>query len=101
MKRVRRAPAMIAAAIMLPLLIFLGLQFAFSARDQRSAVETEALGRADRILVEVDASLQRTIGALEVLASAQSVESRDWPGLYERLQRVRRTNPQWVTAVLI
>ncbi|HEV2864965.1 MAG TPA: ATP-binding protein [Allosphingosinicella sp.] len=100
MKRVRRAPAMIAAAILLPLLIFLAIQFALSAREQRTAVEAEAIARAERILVEADGSLQRTLGALEVLASAQAVQERDWPALYERLQRVRSTNPQWVTAIV-
>ena len=45
MQRVRRAPFMIAAAVILPLLIFLGIQFAFEAREQRRAVEAEALAR--------------------------------------------------------
>jgi signal transduction histidine kinase/ActR/RegA family two-component response regulator len=92
---------MIGSAILLPLLIFLGLQFAFSARDQRSAVAAEALVQSERILVEVDAILQRTLGALEVLATAQVIESRDWPAVYQRLARVRRTNSQWVTAVVV
>ncbi|HWT13145.1 MAG TPA: response regulator [Allosphingosinicella sp.] len=100
MKRVRRAPAMIGAAILLPLLIFLGIQFAFSARDQRGAVEAEAKARTERILVEADANLQRTIGALEVLATAQSVLERDWSELYARLQRVRETDRQWITAIV-
>ena len=91
---------MIAAAILLPLLIFLGLQFYFSARDQRSAVGDEALERAERILVESDAVLQRTIGALEVIGSADSATGRDWQALYERLRRVSEDNPHWATAVV-
>ena len=92
---------MIAAAVTLPLLIFLGLQFAFQARDQREAVEAETLDRTERVLVEVDGTLQRTLGALDVLATARSVNESDWRALYERLQELRRTEPGWITARLV
>lgn len=92
---------MIAAAVILPLLIFLGLQFAFQARDQRETVEVEALARTERVLVEVDAALQRTLGALDVLATARAVNESDWPALYRRLEQIRRSEPGWITARLV
>src|SRR5688572_260515 len=97
MHRVRRAPFMIAAAVILPLLIFLGVQFAFQARDQRQAVEAEALARTERVLVEADGALQRSLGALDVLASTRAAAEADWRTLYDRLQQIRRTEPGWVT----
>ena len=101
MHRFRRAPFMIAAAVILPLLIFLGLQFAFQARDQRQTVEVETLARTERVLVEVDAALQRTLGALDVLATSRSVDESDWPALYRRLEQLRRSEPGWITARLV
>jgi signal transduction histidine kinase/CheY-like chemotaxis protein len=101
MHRVRRAPFMIAAAVILPLLIFLGLQFAFQARDQRETVEAETLDRTERVLVEVDATLQRTLGALDVLATARAVDEGNWAALYARLQQLRRTEPGWITARIV
>ena len=92
---------MIAAAVILPLLIFLGLQFAFQAGDQRETVEAETLARAERVLVEVDGTLQRTLGALNVLATAQSVNASDWPALYARLHQLRRSEPGWITVRLV
>ena len=97
MHRIRRTPLMIAAAVILPLLIFLGVQFAFQARDQRREVEAEALARTERVLVEADGALQRTLGALDVLASTRAVADEDWQTLYDRLQQIRRTEPGWVT----
>jgi signal transduction histidine kinase/CheY-like chemotaxis protein len=92
---------MIAAAVILPLLIFLGLQFAFQARDQRETVEAETLDRTERVLVEIDGTLQRTLGAMDVLATARSVDEGDWAALYVRLQQLRRTEPGWITARIV
>ena len=90
---------MIAAAVILPLLIFFGIQFAFQARDQRRAVETEALARTDRVLVEVDGLLQRTLGLLDAVAASRPAGG-DLQTAYERLQQIRRTEPSWVTVRL-
>ena len=100
MQRIRRAPFLIAAAVILPLLIFLGLQFAFEARDQRRTVEAQALARTERVLIEVDGALQRTLGALDVLATAPWLRNHDWPTLYDRLADLRRSESQWVTVRL-
>ena len=99
MHRFRRAPFMIAAAVILPLLIFFGIQFAFQARDQRREVETEALARTDRVLVEVDGALQRTLGLLDAVAASRPAGG-DLRTAYERLQQIRRTEPSWVTVRL-
>ncbi len=100
MRRIRRAPFMIGAAVVLPLLILLGVEFAFSARDERVAAQAEVLARMDHVLVEADGALQRTLGALDVLSTARSVSDRDWAMLDTRLRQVRALEPSWVTATL-
>jgi len=100
MKRIGRAPFMIAAAIILPLLIFLGIQLAFQARDQRAEVEAEALQKTERLLVEADGALQRTLGALDMISGGSSVVERSWRTLYDRLSQSRRREPGWVTVLV-
>lgn len=101
MTRLKRAPLLIGAAVVLPILIFLGLQLAFTARDQRAAAEREVLQRTEAMIAEVDGALQRTLGAIDVLSSARSVGQRDWQSFYERLQQVRSGEADWVTVALI
>ena len=101
MKRVRRAPFMIAAAVILPLLIFLGIQFAFEAREQRRAVEAEALAKTERVLVEADGALQRTLGLLDAVAATRPLAGRDLQAAYDRLQLIRRIERSWVTVRLV
>ena len=100
MQRIGRAPFMIAAAIILPLLIFLGMQLAFQARDQREDVEAEALEKTERLLVEADGALQRTLGALDMISGGGSVLQRDWRNLYDRLSESRRREAGWVTVLV-
>ena len=97
MQRVRRAPFMIAAAVILPLLIFFGLQFAFQAQTERAEVEAQALAKTERAVVESDGALQRTLGVLDAMSTAQPVAAADWQELYRRLLRFRRSEPSWVT----
>jgi len=101
MKGVGRAPFMIAAAVILPLLIFLGIQFAFEAREQRRVVEAEALAKTERVLVEADGALQRTLGLLDAVAATRPLAGRDLQVAYDRLQQIRRIERSWVTVRLV
>src|SRR5687768_13682022 len=100
MQRVKRAPFMIAAAVILPLLIFLGLQFAFQAREQRREVEAEAIARTERVIVETDGALQRTLGLLDAVAAARPLAGAELRLAYQRLQLIRLVERNWVTARL-
>ena len=100
MKRIRRGPFLIGAAVILPLIIFLGFQLAFSARDQRMIARAEVLDKTERILVEADGALQRTLGALDLLSTTPPVTNGDWPELYEPAGPGSRLNPGLVTVRL-
>ena len=100
MKRIRRAPFLIAAAVILPLISFLGFQLAFSARDQRMIARAEVLEKTERILVGADGALQRTLGALDLVATTPPVTTGDWRELYGRLVQVSRVNRGMVTVRL-
>jgi signal transduction histidine kinase/CheY-like chemotaxis protein len=100
MQRIRRAPFFIAGSVVLPLLIFFGIQFAFEARDQRRAVESEAIARTERVIVEADGALQRTLGLLDAVAAARPLAGTELRLAYQRLQLIRRLERSWVTARL-
>ena len=97
MHRVRRAPFMIAAAVIVPLLIFLGIEVAFQARNERAAVEAETLEKTERVLVEADGALQRTLGVLDAVAASRPLDEAGLHERYDRLQQVLRSEPGWVT----
>jgi signal transduction histidine kinase/CheY-like chemotaxis protein len=97
MHRFRRAPFMIAAAVILPLLIFLGIVFAFQARNERAAVEAESLEKTKRVLVEADGALQRTLGVLDAVAVSRPMDEAELRERYDRLRQVLRSEPAWVT----
>ncbi len=88
---------MIAGAVVLPLLIFLGVQLAFEARDQREAVEAEAVARTERVIIEADGALQRALGLLDAVAASRPLAETDMRARYQRLQQIRRIEPSWVT----
>ncbi|HYE27707.1 MAG TPA: ATP-binding protein, partial [Allosphingosinicella sp.] len=87
-------------AVVLPVLIFLGLQLAFSARDERAAAELDARTMSERIIAEADATLQRTLAMLDAFAVGPAVATGDWAALHARLRRVQPAEQFWKTAQL-
>jgi hypothetical protein len=100
MKPINRAPFMFGAAVILPLIIFFGIQFAFSARDQRETVRAQTLAKTERVLVEADGKLQRTLGALDVLATARSVNEATGRHCTVGCNRSGAMDSGWVTVRL-
>ena len=96
----RRTLLTLAAAIFLPLLLFLALQSAASLRAHRREMETEALTRALQTNAVIDGQLMADLSALDVLASSQMIETHDWRGYQARLQTVQQRRPRWKAVVL-
>ncbi|HYD37977.1 MAG TPA: hypothetical protein VEA60_10210, partial [Allosphingosinicella sp.] len=98
--RWERAYLIIGAAVVLPVLIFLGLQLAFSARDERAAAELDARTASEGIIAEADGTLQRTLAMLDAFAVGPAVATGDWRALHARLRRLQPAEQFWKTARL-
>ncbi|MDP2260769.1 MAG: ATP-binding protein [Caulobacter sp.] len=91
----RRTIAIYGVALVLPLLLFVALQAAFSMQTLRSQIEADALERARAVNAAVDAELRAELSALEVLSTSELIVSRDWPRARARVADVQRARPAW------
>ncbi|MEO7505484.1 MAG: ATP-binding protein [Sphingomicrobium sp.] len=89
-----------AAAALVPLLLFLALQSAFSAREQRRATETAALAKSESIMLGADGEVKRHWAALTALATAGAIHRGDVPGFRARAEELRGLEG-WVGAELV
>ena len=93
----RRGPLLIGAAVILPLLIFVAVLIAFSASERRRQVQEQAVAEASVLMIQVDASLSRTLGSLDALAALPAFVEGDVDGAYARSREIAGLNPDWVT----
>jgi signal transduction histidine kinase len=89
----------LAAALVLPLVLFIALASAFTWQAQRRQIESEALERAREVTAQVDAAILYEMSALEVLAEGATITSSDWPAA-RRLQGVAQRRPRWKNAII-
>ena len=100
MREFMRSAWLIAAAVLIPILMFVVVQTGFSAREERRAVEARAMAKSETVIASSDATLARSIGAIEVLATIQALPRGDIAGFYQRAMQIRALNPDWVTVKL-
>ena len=91
----------LAAAIVLPTLMFASLQIAAGFRSQSDAIENASLERAQRIIGAVDARLNGVRAALGVMTTIRSLDSRDWREAYQRVQEIVKLDAGWKSVRLI
>ena len=96
----RRSAFLITAAAVLPLLLLLVLQASFAAREQRQRLENDALALARVVISASDAEVSRSIGALEVLASAEAITRGDMEASFHRVKGAADAQPHWVAVIL-
>ena len=97
----RRSAILIAAAVLLPLLLFLIFQAGFSARDQRRNLESEALVRSEVATAAADAVVERSLGAMNALATAPVLRDGDLARAYDRARDIAGDNQDWVSVTLL
>ena len=100
MRELIRSSWLIAAAVLIPLLLFVIFQSGFAAREERRAIEARSLAKAESIVVSSDAIVARTIGAIEALSTIQALPAGDLAGAYRRAREIAALNPDWVTVEL-
>lgn len=91
----RRIIPTLGLAVLIPMIIFLSLQFGFSYRAERSEVEAATLERARRMMSNVDTNLERSLATLRVLMTIRSIRSRDWEEANGRSRKIAALNPDW------
>ena len=100
MRELIRPGWLIAAAVLLPILLFVAVHTGFAAREERRATEANAIARSETVTAAADAILSRTIGALDVLTTIRALPRGDVAGAYLRMRQVKALNPDWVTVTL-
>jgi signal transduction histidine kinase/CheY-like chemotaxis protein len=100
MRELIRSSWLIAAAVLIPLLLFAVFQSGFAARDERRAIEARSLAQARSVIVASDAIIARTIGGIEALSTIQALPRGDVAGAYGRARAIAALNPNWVTVEL-
>ena len=100
MRELIRSSWLIAAAVLIPLLLFVIFQSGFAAREERRAIEASSLARAEAVIVASDALVARTLGALEALTTIRALPAGDVAGAYGRAREIAALNPNWVTIQL-
>lgn len=96
----RRSAFLITAAAILPLIVLLVLQASFAAREQRQRVENEALAQARVIVAAADAEVSRSIGALDVLVSAEAIVRGDLGASYQRAKGAADSQAHWIAVIM-
>jgi signal transduction histidine kinase len=100
-KRGARPVAMLLVAALVPLIVFAVIETVVSLQSQQVAQEHDALEQARRIVVAVDAELQRQVDLVTALARLPLLDTpADVPAFAETLRREQAAQPLWLTAML-
>ena len=90
----------LAAAAIVPLALMSGVSLFALVHQQRQQAERAGIELARALVTAVDAELQRSVGLLQVLANAPSLDRGEMERFYEVTRRVLQNNPSWLTVIL-
>ncbi len=99
----QRSYVLLGAALALPIVVLVILQLMFALDGERRAIEQRTLSQATQIATLSDSQLRSDLAVMRILATAESMDRRDWPAAYVRAREVtdfrqRRTREQTATA---
>ncbi|MFZ2028923.1 MAG: ATP-binding protein [Vitreimonas sp.] len=86
---------LLGAALALPVVVLVVLQFIFALNHEREDIERQTLARAAQVQELTDATLAGNFSAMRVLATARGFRTHDWALAYERSREVAGFNPSW------
>ena len=98
--RIRTYLLAFAVAILLPMIAFAVVAVVAFDRQQRAAVERGGIERARALMSAIDREIEGSIGTLEALASARSLERDDLETFYDDARRVLATQKDWRAIIL-
>src|SRR5436190_577017 len=91
----------LSAAAILPLALMSGVGLLALVHQQRQQAERAAVEITRALSTAVDAELQRSISALQILASSPALEGRDLRSFHQVIVRALDYNPTWLTVILV
>jgi signal transduction histidine kinase/CheY-like chemotaxis protein len=100
MNELRRLAWLVAAAALVPLLLFLILQSGFSAREQRRSVEQRALAAASTMIASADGEVKRHFAALDAIATVRSLRDGNMAEFRSRGAELIALNRDWTELIL-
>jgi signal transduction histidine kinase len=86
---------LLGAALALPVVVLVILQFIFALNHEREDIEHQTLARAAQVQELTDAALDGNITAMRVIATGPAFAHRDWAVAYARAREVAALNPNW------
>jgi len=92
--------ASFAGALILPVVLFIALQAAFSMQTLRGQIEADALGQSREINAAIDGRLLSDESALQVLATSQFLIAHQWTLAEGRVAGVQRIRQGWRNVIL-
>ena len=97
----RRLAWLIAAAALVPLLMFWIIEAGFKAREERRTIEANAVSTAESLQYRVDGVVERHLAALAAMATTTALKKGDLPGFRARAAELVTLNPGWVAVTLV
>jgi signal transduction histidine kinase len=99
--RLRTILALLVLAITVPLALFAGRLFWTSWQQQQRLVDAQNVEQATAVGVAIDLQVERTIAALEVLATLQPIDDPDKTHFIEIAARTLPIHPGWASIRVI
>ncbi len=101
LKPTRILIAFVAASILLPLIVSIGIFSAIESASRGQLIETLAMEKAQRVSSVVDVDLGRSIASIRAVATSQAVHDHDWVKARIRAQVIQEMNVDWHSVTLI
>jgi signal transduction histidine kinase/CheY-like chemotaxis protein len=86
---------------MIPVLVVTALLVHRVVSDNRTATERQLIQVARTQAAAVDAEIDATIRALEILAQSTRIDANDLAGFYTNARRVQVSQASWLTVILL
>jgi signal transduction histidine kinase len=91
---------LLGAALALPVVVLVVLQFIYTLSNERAQIERQTLSRAAQVQELTDTVLDGNINAMRVIATSPAFAHRDWVVAYARAREVAALNPNWRNIII-
>ena len=91
---------LLGAALALPIVVLVVLQLVLALEGERGRIEQRTLGEATQVMNLADAQIRADLAVMRVLASAEAIDRRNWPGAFARAREIAALNRHWRNVVI-
>jgi signal transduction histidine kinase/CheY-like chemotaxis protein len=101
MSDLRRLAWLIAAAALVPLLMYWIIEAGFKAQEERRTIEANALAISEALQFRIDGVIERHLTDLALLATVTSLQSGDLTAFRYRAAEFIAINPGWLAVSVV